>query len=163
MRTWWTWVWVNSRNWWWTGRPDVLRFMGLQRVGHDWTIELKVRWSLEFVLGLCIYIHTHTHTHIFVGLWLGVLSYDDLVLVFAYLWGCKESDTTEHACAPHLCSPDEWLWASYSASLFLSLKGIIVSTFISYGYSYYSVSKSCLTLCDPTDYSPPGSFVHGIL
>ena len=23
--------------------------------------------------------------------------------------------------------------------------------------------QSCLTLCDPVDYSPPGSFVHGIL
>ena len=34
--TWWTWVWVNSGSWWWTGRPGVLRFMGLQRVGHDW-------------------------------------------------------------------------------------------------------------------------------
>ena len=36
----WTWVWVNSRSWWWTGRPGVLQFMGSQRVGHDWT-ELK--------------------------------------------------------------------------------------------------------------------------
>ena len=25
------------------------------------------------------------------------------------------------------------------------------------------VTKSCLTLCDPLDYSPPGSSVHGIL
>ena len=24
-------------------------------------------------------------------------------------------------------------------------------------------TQSCLTLCDPTDCSPPGSFVHGIL
>ena len=31
----WTWVWVNSRSWWWTGRLGVLRFMGSQRVGHD--------------------------------------------------------------------------------------------------------------------------------
>ena len=31
----WTWVWVNSRSWWWTGRPGVLRFMGSQRVRHD--------------------------------------------------------------------------------------------------------------------------------
>ena len=23
-QTQWTWVWVNSRNWWWTGRPGVL-------------------------------------------------------------------------------------------------------------------------------------------
>ena len=28
--TWWTWVWVDSGSWWWTGRPGVLRFMGLQ-------------------------------------------------------------------------------------------------------------------------------------
>ena len=27
----WTWVWVNSRSWWWTGRPGVLRSMGSQR------------------------------------------------------------------------------------------------------------------------------------
>ena len=25
------------------------------------------------------------------------------------------------------------------------------------------VTQSCLTLCDPMDYSPPGSSVHGIL
>ena len=24
----WTWLWVNSGSWWWTGRPGVLRFMG---------------------------------------------------------------------------------------------------------------------------------------
>ena len=35
----WTWVWVNSRSWWWTGRPGVLQFMGLQRVGQDWVTE----------------------------------------------------------------------------------------------------------------------------
>ena len=39
--TWWTWVWVNSRSWWWTGRPGMLRFMGWQRVGHDWVTELN--------------------------------------------------------------------------------------------------------------------------
>ena len=37
----WTWVWVDSRSWWWTGRPDVLRFMGSQRVRHDWVTELN--------------------------------------------------------------------------------------------------------------------------
>ena len=31
----WTQVWVNSRSWWWTGRPGVLQSMGSQRVGHD--------------------------------------------------------------------------------------------------------------------------------
>ena len=33
--------WVDSGSWWWTGRPDMLRFMGWQRVGHDWATELK--------------------------------------------------------------------------------------------------------------------------
>ena len=37
----WTWVWVNSGSWWWTGRPGVLQFMGLQRVGHDWATKLN--------------------------------------------------------------------------------------------------------------------------
>ena len=31
----WTWVWVNSGSWWWTGRPGMLQSMGLQRVRHD--------------------------------------------------------------------------------------------------------------------------------
>ena len=37
----WTWVWVNSRSWWWTGRPGVLRFMVSQRVRQDWETELN--------------------------------------------------------------------------------------------------------------------------
>ena len=37
----WTWIWVNSGNCWWTGRPGVLWFMGLQRVGHDLETELN--------------------------------------------------------------------------------------------------------------------------
>ena len=37
----WTWVWANSRSWWWTGRPGVLLSMGLQRVGHNWATELN--------------------------------------------------------------------------------------------------------------------------
>ena len=37
----WTWVWVNSGSWWGTGRPGMLQFMGLQRVGHDWVTELN--------------------------------------------------------------------------------------------------------------------------
>ena len=37
----WTWVWVNSGSWWWTGRPGMLRFMGSQRVRHSWATELN--------------------------------------------------------------------------------------------------------------------------
>ena len=37
----WTWVWVNSGSWWWTGRSGVMRFMVSQRVRHDWETELN--------------------------------------------------------------------------------------------------------------------------
>ena len=37
----WTWVWVDSESWWWTGRPGMLQSMGSQRVGHDWVTELN--------------------------------------------------------------------------------------------------------------------------
>ena len=82
----WTWVWVNSRSWWWTGRPGVLWFMGVQRVGHNWASELnwtgsklkfyelivKIYWiKCRKILGvissiiwhiyfyLCLYIYMH--------------------------------------------------------------------------------------------------------
>ena len=48
---WWTWVWVNSGSWLWTGRPGVLQFMGSQRVGHDWTTELT-DWSYILISSL---------------------------------------------------------------------------------------------------------------
>ena len=43
-----TWVWVNSRCWWWTGTPGVLQFMESQRVGHDWVTELNWTDVLNF-------------------------------------------------------------------------------------------------------------------
>ena len=37
----WTWVWVCSGSWWWTGKPGVLQSMGSQRVRHNWVTELN--------------------------------------------------------------------------------------------------------------------------
>jgi len=37
----WTWVWINSGSWWWTGKPGMLQSMGLQIVWHDWVSELN--------------------------------------------------------------------------------------------------------------------------
>ena len=50
----WTWVWVNSGSWWWTGRPGMLQSMGSQRVRHDWatelnwTVKLKTHYVLQY-------------------------------------------------------------------------------------------------------------------
>ena len=37
----WTWVWVSSRHWWWTGKPSMLPSMGLQRARRDLATELN--------------------------------------------------------------------------------------------------------------------------
>ena len=37
----WTWVWVSSGSWYWTGKPGLLQSMRLQRVGHDWATGLN--------------------------------------------------------------------------------------------------------------------------
>ena len=49
----WTWVWVNSGSWWCTRRPGMLRFVGSQRVGHDWATELnwtELNWNWVLVV-----------------------------------------------------------------------------------------------------------------
>ena len=67
---WWTWVWVDSKSWWWTGRPGVLWFMGSQRVRQDW--ETGQNWTELMITKLTrclLYIekfshaHAYTHTH----------------------------------------------------------------------------------------------------
>ena len=55
----WIWDWVDSRSWWGTGRPGVLRFMGSQRVRHDWATELN--WTLIPVLVTILLHVTNKH------------------------------------------------------------------------------------------------------
>jgi len=50
----WTWVWVNSGSWWWTGRPGMMQFMGSQRAGHEWATELN--WLFH-----CIQVPHHLY------------------------------------------------------------------------------------------------------
>ena len=48
----WTWVWVDSGSWWWTGRPEMLGFIGLQRVRHEWLTELnwtELNWIKKLI------------------------------------------------------------------------------------------------------------------
>ena len=40
----WTWIWVSSGIWWWTGKSGVLQSMGSQIVRQDWVTELN--WNL---------------------------------------------------------------------------------------------------------------------
>ena len=62
----WTWVWVNSGNWWWTGRLGVLQSMGSQRVGHDWVTELN--WKQLKVILIALFNNSKSSFKIQYGL-----------------------------------------------------------------------------------------------
>ena len=51
----WTWVWVNSRSWWWIGRIGVLQSMGLQKLdtteGLNWTDFIALSVAMSGPLG----------------------------------------------------------------------------------------------------------------
>ena len=59
--TWWTWVWVNSGSWQWTGRPGVLQSVGLQSRTQlsDWTELNWTEWLLILNISLCAYLHLY--------------------------------------------------------------------------------------------------------
>ena len=55
----WTWVWANSRRWWWTGKPGMLQSTGSQRVGHNWaTGQQQSKYMITVVQFYeVVYIH----------------------------------------------------------------------------------------------------------
>ena len=131
----WTWVLVNSGSWWWTGRPGMLQFMGLQRVGHDWVTELN--WTAIQLLtcwevkpedkGRKTKPNHFLHTGLFIiefsGSWEGFLFF-----VFCLVFRCYHCNVVD-------------IVAKESES---------------------EVCQSCPTLCSPMDCSPPDSSIHGI-
>ena len=43
----WTWVWVSSGSWRWTGRPGVLQSTGSESVRHNWASEQQTKIQLN--------------------------------------------------------------------------------------------------------------------
>ena len=76
----WTWVWVNSGSWWWTWRPGVLRFMGSQRVRHNWATELNWTEVTPMLLQMALFNSFHGQV-IFLCIYVSQLLYS-----FFCLW-----------------------------------------------------------------------------
>ena len=72
----WTWVWVDSGSWCWTGRPGMLWFMGSQRVGHNWATELN--WNI------CHYLNWVSK--VFENYYLPVIFLPCEMLVYIYIF-----------------------------------------------------------------------------
>ena len=144
--TWWMWVWVNSRSWWWTGRPGVLQFMGSQRVGHDWATELnwtELNYCLKFFLTIIC------KSKIYPPSWFAPQP-ASLQLSFPGInpYQCNFLTTFTRTC-----------FIFHFIVLISSLKAENSSCSNPCMLSHFS----CVQLCNAMDCSPPGSSVHGIL
>ena len=64
-QTQWTWAWVSSGSWWWTGNPGVLQSMGSQRIEHKWLNWTEVNQMCSFhnlsLLSLAHLDNSHYH------------------------------------------------------------------------------------------------------
>ena len=60
----WTWVWVNSGRWWWTGRPGVLRFMGRKELDTteqlNWTELMLSEISQRKTNTVCYHLYVES-------------------------------------------------------------------------------------------------------
>ena len=56
----WTWVWMNSGSWWWTGRPGVLWFMGCKESDMiEWLNWTELNRYIAMI-DLCCMAETNT-------------------------------------------------------------------------------------------------------
>ena len=90
----WTWVWVTSRSWWWTGKPSMLQSMGSQRVGHDWVTELN--WSYRSYSSVTNYLTNVFYSKRKTNWWSS--GWDSkLPMQGTWIWSLvKELDPTSH-------------------------------------------------------------------
>ena len=128
----WTWVWVSSGSWWWTGRPGVLQFMESQRVRHDWATELN--WTLYLLRLEC-------RKKNILPVYLKILFYYRAMM---------------------LNSPISIVqFSRYLKGIIPIFASLLNLTHFDYYLPMMYCAQSCPTLCDPIGCSLPGPSVHG--
>ena len=136
----WTWIWVNSGSWWWTGRPGVLWFMGSQRVGHDWATD-QIWTVLHFLRPKeLIFSRSPQQSNKNVRL-ISILCANNCSKHLAWISSFNFKIT--------------WKGNNFAAILHWGNQGLWVKS-----VQFSSVAQSCPTLCDPMNRSTPGFPVH---
>ena len=189
--TWWTWVWVNSRSWWWTGRPDVLQSMGWQSRTwlSNWT---ELNWTQDYSH---IYISKlDLSWELFCALDLDQLwDTQGFRIIFRLSVSLVNLITQLPPPSPECLQPSplsmfsfsEWkitYWATWKLRAhiwhlpLIDPQGVLPMFCFKCSLNPFILSISsitaclpakslqwCLTLCFPMDCSPPAFCVHGIL
>ena len=107
----WTWVWVNSESWWWTGRPGVLQLMGSQSQTRlsdwtelDWTEGLESPWCFSCPLLTKLVVIKKSHGVFHIGYFSFLFTYRTLNAISIHdhlMTQYPLTDTWEKALKPH--------------------------------------------------------------
>ena len=170
----WTWVGVDSGSRWWTGRPRVLQFMGSQRVGHNWATELNwMNWGNRVVLQeFCCHCWSVCKSVLYMFQTLcdpkdcsipgssvhGIFQTRILEWV-ATSFSRISSPFRDRTCVSCIDRQILYHWATRK-TLELFTNHLAISLLQTYNYNSLiflfhfccSVTKSCLTLCNPMDF-----------
>ena len=121
-----TWVWVSSGSWWWTGRPGMLQFMRSQRIRHDLASEQQQCYISLWGNSSSKHTHTHTHTH---------MHRSDL------FWSCDINKRANYSGPEQYQSSKEACQVCSGYFSFLSLISHLKQMVISAGYPCLCVGK----------------------
>ena len=102
----WMWVWVNSGRRWWTGRPGVLRFMGSQRVEHDWPTEMN--WTDCHKIFLAAYHCIESCRYLKCNLWFGYDKGDCSTFLSLLKHWCPKVYPSIPWSRPQFCHENQW-------------------------------------------------------
>ena len=121
----WTWVRINSRSWWWTGRPGVLQSMGSQRVRQTWVNELNwTEW--QFRLFIHFYLLSDFTMNI-CGEWQEWESVTQLCPILCDAMGCSPPGSSVHGISQ--ARKLEWLAISFTTRMRKCPFNVLITAF----------------------------------
>ena len=102
----WTWLWVNSGSWWWTGRPGVLQSMGSQSQTRlsDW-IDTDRWYHIVFVFLWLISLFSITASKSYILLQNGEILFFFMVELYSIVCMCMYMCVLSHFSCVQLCDP----------------------------------------------------------
>ena len=168
----WTWVWVNSGSWWWTGKPGVLQSVHgftknrTQTEWLNWLITWPKYWSFSFSIspsnehsGLISFRMDWLDLLAVLGTLKSILQHHNLK---ASILGCSAFFMVQLS-PPYMTTGKtigltRQTFVGKVTSLLLNMLSRLVITFLPRSENEREVAQSCPTLCDLVDCQGPVSF-----
>ena len=129
----------------WMEEPGRLQSMGSQRVRHNWaanTLHQKDKGSWKSTHSIAQFMR---------------------IRVWSQAYNDKRSNYIKGSHSPSFLVIVQLRWKAGQACSIIGSRPTWPLLTLKLNLVSVLISQSCPTLCDPMDYSPPGSSIHGIL